>query len=247
MKILKIMRIFITIIAIVFAFLITIFVLIGYYAPASPSKLNAECIISTIEDSDSHLHLWEKENSYVCGVKASEWGDGLFNKMHDLLSKKITILENSLDHSDVSNTIKIKRLSTGLSEIPQIKEIVAEHQPGWFTIILVGIFWLLFIFVKVSSMFPTNIAEDDASNSSSRDKKFGLYSADRKLCATCLYWSGNREINSHGNQFKVEVKDALCQVSKMTRDPITNRTRGASPKNTAPNFGLNCKYHKHLT
>lgn len=67
-------------------------------------------------------------------------GDGLFNKMHDLLSKKITILENSLDHSDVSNNIKIKRLSTGLSEIPQIKEIVAEHQPGWFTLVLVGIF-----------------------------------------------------------------------------------------------------------
>lgn len=118
--------------------------------------------------------------------------NGLFNKMHDLLSKKNYYSWKLMITVTSSNTIKIKRLSTGLSEIPQIKEIVAEHQPGWFTIILVGIFWLLFIFVKVSSMFPTNIAEDDASNSSSRDKKFGLYSADHKLCATCLYWSGNR-------------------------------------------------------
>ena len=243
------MRILIAIIKIIFAFLISAFALIYYYAPASPSKLNDECLISTIEASDSHFNLWENDNSYVCGVKASEWGEQLFSAMYDLLSKKISSIETAPNYSQNSdNKIKVKRLSTGLSEIPRIKEIVAGHQPGLVTIVLVGIFWLLIISAKLSDILPADTTNNGSnSNSPSSDKKFGLYRSDRKLCATCIYWSGNREINSHGNQFRVELDDALCQVSKMTRDPITNRPRGASPKNTPPNFGLNCKYHKHLT
>ena len=127
--------------------------------------------------------------------------------------------------------------------------MIYYYTPGsLITTILIGLFWFIIISIKLFRLFPGEENGDgDNGDTSVRNKKYVIYRADRKQCATCMYWSGNRELNSQNSQFKVEFKNALCKVSQMTRDPITQRIRAVSPKNTPPNFGLNCKYHKHLS
>lgn len=70
------------------------------------------------------------------------------------------------------------------------------------------------------------------------------YSATRKCCATCSYWHGRRETKGSNSMVMAEDRKSLCQVSTMTRDPITKAPRGTSRREMPPNFGLNCKYHR---
>ncbi len=70
------------------------------------------------------------------------------------------------------------------------------------------------------------------------------YRTTRKCCATCSYWHGRRETKGSNSMVMAEDRKALCQVSTMTRDPITKAPRGTSRSEKLPTFGLNCKYHK---
>ena len=243
------MRIAIIVFKLLVALLISLSIIIYYYTPASPSKLNTQCLINVIEESDNHIPLWTNKHDSICGVKSSEWGERHFEIMHTILSKEIRLIESAPDYTKGNESHEnIQRLSTAITEIPSIKAVVAKHQPGLVTAVLVWLFWFMIISIKLFRILPRQANGDGYNgNVSARNKKFGLYRADRKQCATCIYWSGNRELNSQNTQFKVELNDALCKVSQMTRDPITHRTRVASTKNTPPNFGLNCKYHKHLS
>lgn len=86
-----------------------------------------------------------------------------------------------------------------------------------------------------------------SSNESGEKKNTFIYRSDKKSCATCLYWQGQRSLNSHGSIVEFYPNDAVCQVSKMTTDPITKRLKSASTRKTAPSFGGNCKYHRGIS
>ena len=246
-------------------------ILFMYYGYSQKIELDKGCLINAIEEMDDYARLWNNKNDYICGVKVSEWSDAHFNKMNEILSNEINTIKMSKNSGRVVNdseqgardNIKISRLSDAILNIPKIKKNV-DNNTNWSARIL-AVIALFILYARISGEY-NNTSETSGdfirnrrkkSNSNSynesshppqkkNDTHSAVYRADRKVCATCVYWCGNREINSNCSQLRVEIKNALCQVSKMTKDPITNRNRGASTKYTAPNFGLNCKYHKKL-
>lgn len=97
----------------------------------------------------------------------------------------------------------------------------------------------------VGSSRSSRKVSSGVTESKAQASRIDLYRGDKRVCATCKFWSGSREPNSHGTQIKAEFKKALCKFSILTRDPKTGATRGASRRETLPNYdGLNCKHYE---
>lgn len=181
------------------------------------------------------------------------------NYLYNMYNGHISSRKENVKEDDFAYKNELKSMSKALSEIPTFKIQVDKYKPNiWITlapclawfIISLGLFLDSLESRKTNSSYKKQIHNNDLSVNSKTNRGSSIknitYSADRKLCATCVYWCGKREANSFGSKVIVELNYALCLVSKMTKDPLTNRSRGASAKKTPPDFGLHCKYHKSL-
>lgn len=99
--------------------------------------------------------------------------------------------------------------------------------------------------VQSSSRQASKRPTDKLKASLGKKPRGQLYRKDKKVCATCQHWNGNREPNSFGNQVTAVVEKALCRASIMTRHPKTNFPRGASRRETLPSHdGASCDLYE---